>query len=107
MLKKFIQGKPANSLIEGFLEKHKQYLEDLDKSSSDKEIARYRNCFTMVKMRELFIRGGFSSVQLKLSEPEYYEMSLNQRAQFLNTSQEYLCKTMIMENTSYNPEFEG
>ena len=107
MLKKFVQGKPANTLVEAFLESHLGYLEDLEKKCSEKEIDRYRNCFTFIKMKELFQRDQFSSVQLRLAEPDYYDKGLEERAQFLKTSKEYLCKTMVMENTAYNAEYEG
>ena len=107
MLKKFVQGKPGCTLIESFLESNLAYLQDLEKTCSEEEVARYRNCFTFVKMREVFLKEKFSSVQLRLAEPHYYELSLDQRAQFLKTEKEYLCKTMVMENTSYNAEYEG
>lgn len=107
MLKKFVQGKPSSTLIESFLEARKSYLEELDKNKDEKEVARYRNCFTFVKMRELLIKNDFTSVQLRLAEPDYYDMRLEERADFLKTSKEYLCKTMVMENTAYNAEYEG
>lgn len=107
MLKKFVQGKSSNTLIEGFLEARISHLEELEKKCSEQDIARYRNCYTMVKMQELLVRHGFTSVQLRLAEPNYYDLKLEERAQFLKTGKEYLCKSMIMENTAYNPEFEG
>ena len=102
-----MQGKPASTLIEGFLERNTTYLEELEKTCDETQLGRYRNCFTLVKMRELFMRHNFFSVQLRLAEPDYYSSSLEERAVFLKTSREYLCKTMVMENTGYNAEYEG
>jgi hypothetical protein len=104
-MKKFVQGKSENTAIEKYVEKHLSGLESA--VSDDKEVARIRNIFTFLKMKELFIREGFLSTNLVIAEPNYYSLSLAERGRFLQTPIESLCKTMVMENTAYNPEYAG
>jgi prolyl-tRNA editing enzyme YbaK/EbsC (Cys-tRNA(Pro) deacylase) len=44
-----------------------------------------------------------ASIQLKRAEPNYYDLSLDQRREFLKAPSTYhLCKTLVMENTDYD-----
>ncbi len=103
-MNKFVQGRPGNTLVEAFVERH---LSTLQKTEKEEDVVRLRNCYTFVKMKELLLSKGYHSHHLKLSEPDYYDTPLEARAKFLESPVEYLCKTMVMENTAYNPEFEG
>lgn len=104
-MKKFVQGKEANTAIEKFIE---QNLEGLEANNlGEKETARVRNIFTFLKMKELFIREGYLTAELRIAEADYYSMTLADRGRFLQTPVESLCKTMVMENTAYNAEYAG
>ena len=106
-MNRFVQGRPSNTLIEQFIERHLQSLVTLEATSSAAEVSRLRNYFTYAKMRELLLRHGYKSAYLKMAEPDYYDRTLEERSEILQSPIETLCKTMVMENTAYNPEFEG
>jgi len=47
------------------------------------------------------------SVQIKRANPNYYELTLEERKRFLGAPSTYhLCKTIILENTNWNKEFQ-
>lgn len=55
-----------------------------------------------------FISNEYQSYELRAVESNYYEFELCQRKRILNAPHEsYLCKTIIMENKSFDPQYEG
>lgn len=64
------------------------------------------NMITLANMKEYFLQNDYQSIQFRLAEQNYYDLSLQQRSDFLGSlTPDHLCKSMIMENTKYNPEF--
>ena len=56
-----------------------------------------------LSLRYFFRTLHLMSVQLKRAQANYYEISLEQRRDFLGAPSTYhLCKTIIMENTAYD-----
>ena len=55
----------------------------------------------------MLVKKDYRSYLLKFAEADYYDMSLEARSIYLGAPVEYLCKSMVMENTAYNAEFEG
>eukprot|EP00903_Cladosiphon_okamuranus_P013290 g12389.t1 len=54
------------------------------------------------RVKEHSLRVGAASVRYKWVPPNYYETPLEERARELDAEQEQLCKTMIMENKSFD-----
>lgn len=82
---------------------------DPKKASEELKIdeRRLSNMLTLAKMKEYFLQKEYHSVQLRLAEPNYYNLTLEQRSQFLGSlTSDHLCKSMIMENTKYNEEYQ-
>jgi len=105
MLKTYLQGRPASTLVEAFVDRH---LSDLAKAGLDeKETARLRNGLTFLKMKELCLRAGLASAHLRLADSDYYDRELHERAVFLGSPVETLCKTMVMENTAFQTDLAG
>ena len=107
MISRFVQGRPSSTAVEQFVERNLPHLVKMEEAITQQEASRLRNVLTMGKMRELFIRHDYRSAFLKLADSDYYDKSLEDRARFLQSPVDNLCKTMIMENTSYNTEYEG
>lgn len=106
-MKKFVQGKSCQTITEGFVERQLKKLEEFDKVQGEKDTSRLRNALTFIKMRELFAKHDYRTIQLRLAEADYYDMPLEKRGEFLKTPVETLCKTMVMENTAYASEYAG
>ena len=47
-----------------------------------------------------------SSMQIVIADQYYYDKPLEERVKILSTlSTSFLCKTIVFENTAYNPKF--
>lgn len=56
-----------------------------------------------IELWHYFRRLCVSSVQIKRAQSNYYDLTLEQRREFLNAPSTYhLCKTIVMENTAYD-----
>jgi len=95
------------SLICQFREKYAESLPQILKENNLDE-RKMDNLFTLIKMKEYFLRNNYQTFQLKLATPEYYENDLAYRSKFLGSlTTDHLCKTMIMENKNYKEAFES
>lgn len=102
---KFSPGRAANTLIEAFYSKNPKVFEEVGTLSEDEQ-RRLRTIMTMLKMKEYLLRQGFQSFQLKVADKTYYDWTLPRRIEFLGTlTPLHLCKSMIMENKKYDPEY--
>lgn len=106
-MEKFVQGKPADTEIEKYIQANLAQLEEQTASFSEAKVNRIRNVFTFGKMKEIFLRNNFKSYDLRLVESDYYDKTLEERSKILRAPVNTLCKSMIMENTAYQPEYEG
>jgi hypothetical protein len=63
---------------------------------------------TLLKLRLYFEEHKLQSYTLKIVPCQYYQESLEWRAKTLNApSKEYLCKTIIMQNTAYDEKYKS
>jgi len=61
-----------------------------------------------LKLKNYFSEKNWLSVDVIKVEKGYYEKNLTWRRDRLNApSEAYLCKSMIMENTAFKPEYES
>ena len=61
---------------------------------------------TEVELLHYFRQLRLRSIQLVRAPSNYYDWSLEERRSFLNAASTFhLCKTIVLENTAWNPEF--
>jgi hypothetical protein len=65
---------------------------------------RYNDPINRVK-RALLARGVYSA-KFATVQPNYYDLTLDQRAELLGCSVPQLCKSIIFENTMHDPSVE-
>ena len=60
------------------------------------------------RMIEYFIRNKIYSYKIIEADSNYYKLNLNQRKDLLGAhSVDVLCKTIVLENTSFDPKYES
>ncbi len=61
----------------------------------------------LMRQKLQFLENGYRTFHVKKVSPNYYDLSLTQRKDILEApSEEFLCKSIIMENTEFKPEFQ-
>ncbi|KAL4506803.1 hypothetical protein ABPG72_001224 [Tetrahymena utriculariae] len=81
-------------------------------SSAQTQVEIFKDNWEMarvaLKLKIYFAEKGWVSVDIQKVEKGYYDQDLSWRMRRLGApSEAYLCKSMIMENTGFKPEFES
>lgn len=62
----------------------------------------------LLRLKIYLNQQNYKSFHLIVVSPDYYQKTLQERQQILRApSPAYLCKSMIMENTAFKPEFQS
>lgn len=105
-LSKLIQARYEPSLtLDAYTHRNLTHLQHLISTS---EITQHRltEILSFLKLKEYFLLNNYRTFNLIITDPSFYKTTLTQRLPILGAPTIYhLCKTLVLENTSYNQEF--
>lgn len=90
------------------VETYDDYIEETKNEPQFKLQKRVNLDFQHLRMIEFFVKNKIYSYKIVEAESNYYNRTLEERKDILGAhSIDVLCKTIVLENTSFDPKYES